>query len=275
MSVPDADEEILIYQTLLGIWPNRHEEEAGVAARVKEFLAKALREAKRHSSWIEPDERYEAAAQEFVDRILAADSPFRADFLEFQRSLAVLGARNSVSQLLLKIASPGVPDFYQGSELWQLNLVDPDNRRPVDYALRREMLEKLRRREADERIALIRELAAKPLKDEMKLFVTHRALGFRKANPTLFARGEYIPLRAAGACARHICAFARRHESRWVIVVAPRWMGSAAEWGDTRLELPEGAPDSWTDVLTGIIPAGFRISELLAEFPIAMVTNEG
>ncbi len=271
--IPSADEEILIYQTLLGVWPIHKEEEACVGARVKEFLVKALREAKQHSSWIAHDEAYEAAAQEFVDRILAEGSAFRGDFLEFQGVLARYGANNGLSQLVVKIASPGVPDFFQGAELWQLNLVDPDNRRPVDYTLRRQMLEALRRRDAENRIALVRELAAEPLRDEMKLFVSYRGLEFRKANRELFALGEYIPLRAAGACANHVCAFARRWKQHWVAAIAPRWMSKVAEWGDTRVELPEGAPAEWADVLTGLILKSWRIADILAEFPVALFAN--
>jgi (1->4)-alpha-D-glucan 1-alpha-D-glucosylmutase len=271
VTVPDANEETLVYQTLLGVWPNHSEEEAGVAARVKEFLSKALREAKLHSSWIAPNEAYENAAQEFVDRILAEDSPFRADFLEFQRVLAQFGARNALSQLVIKIASPGVPDFYQGAEFWQLNLVDPDNRRPVDYALRRGLLETLRRREGEDRIALVRELAGDLLRDETKLFVTWRALDFRKSNRDLFARGEYIPLQADGAGASHVCAFARRLGERWAVVVVPRWMSKVTEWGDTRIDLPPGAPAEWRDALTGLTPSSWRVADLLAEFPVALL----
>lgn len=189
--------------------------------------------------------------------------------------LAKFGARNSLSQLVMKIASPGVPDFFQGAELWQLNLVDPDNRRPVDYGLRRGMLETLRRREAENRIPLVRELAADPLRDEMKLFVTFRGLEFRKSNRDLFARGEYIPLRVVGACANHVCAFARRLGERWAAAIAPRWVSKVTDWGDTRVELPEGAPTAWRDALTGLIPAGWRLAELLAEFPVALLSGAG
>jgi (1->4)-alpha-D-glucan 1-alpha-D-glucosylmutase len=255
------------------VWPNHAEEEEAVPCRVKEFLSKALREAKRHSSWIAPNEPYENAVQAFVDRILAGDSPFRADFLEFQRTLAKSGARNSLAQLVLKIASPGVPDFYQGCELWQLSLVDPDNRRPVDYALRRGMLESLRRHQAEDPVALVRELAADPLRDEMKLFVTYRALECRKTNRELFARGEYLPLRAAGACARHVCAFARRRGQQWAAAIVPRWAGKVTDWDDTRVELPDDAPAEWRDALTGLIPTGWRVAELLAEFPVALLTS--
>jgi (1->4)-alpha-D-glucan 1-alpha-D-glucosylmutase len=273
IAAPDSGEEIMLYETLLGVWPNRAEEEPGLAARVKEFLVKSLREAKLHSSWIAPNEAYENAAMDFLDKILEGESPFRADFLEFQRVLAKFGAVNSLSQLVLKIASPGVPDFFQGSELWQLSLVDPDNRRPVDYAACREMLENLRRREAEDLDELVRELAADPLQDQMKLYITYRALAFRKANRELFARGEYIPLRVEGACARHICAFARRLKDRWAAVVAPRWMSKMTEWGDTRVELPDGAPATWVNALTGAKREDSRVAELLQQFPVALISN--
>jgi (1->4)-alpha-D-glucan 1-alpha-D-glucosylmutase len=247
-------------------------EEQALPERVKEFLVKALREAKQNSNWIAPHEEYEAAVKQFVDRILAGDSPFRADFVEFQRTVARYGAVNGLSQLVIKIASPGVPDFYQGAELWQFSLVDPDNRRPVDYKRRMALLESLHRRDSEDRISLVRELAAHPLQDEIKLFVTYKALEFRKANRQLFARGEYLPLRASGQFAANLCAFARRLGDRWALVVAPRWMSQVSDWADTRVELPQGAPAEWRDVLTGLTPAGLRVAELLAEFPVAMLT---
>ena len=259
---PSASEEALIYQTLLGVWPCEME-------RIREFLVKALREGKVNSSWMEPQEEYERAVLEFTERILTEGSPFLEDFLEFQGVVALPGARNGLSQLVLKIAAPGVPDFYQGTELWQFSLVDPDNRRPVDYKRREEMLEMLRRRDGEDRIGLVRELAANPLRDEAKLFVTYKALEFRKANRELFARGEYVPLRAEGFRAAHVCAFARRLGDRWAAVVAPRWTARLSGWGDTSLTLPGR---EWQDVLTGLIPASGRVGELLAEFPVAMMS---
>jgi (1->4)-alpha-D-glucan 1-alpha-D-glucosylmutase len=273
--VPSAAEEILIYQTLLGAWPNNPEDEPELPGRVKEFLVKALREAKQNSSWIAPQAAYEQAVLEFVDRILTDGGPFLSDFREFLAALAGAGARNGLSQLVMKIAAPGVPDFYQGSEFWQFSLVDPDNRRPVDYGRRTAMLEALRRRDGEDRIALVHELAADPLRDEIKLFVTYKALAFRKANGALFARGEYVPLAARGACAAHVCAFARRLENHWAVAVAPRWTHELEDWADTELAMPEGAPAEWTDVLTGLVPAGWRLSGLLAEFPVALLSGTG
>ena len=269
---PNASEEILLYQTMLGAWPHHAEDEPGFHDRLKEFVVKALREAKQSSSWIAPHEEYERAVQEFVQRILDPATPFYADFREFGQWLAAAGARNSLSQLVLKIAAPGVPDFYQGTELWNFTLVDPDNRRPVDYRRRGAMLEALRRRETEDRIALIRELAANPQWDEMKLFVTYRGLEFRKSQRELFARGDYLPLEARGACADHVVTFARRLGDRWAVVVAPRWTSRLSGWADTAILLPPDAPHEWRDALTGLIPAGWRLAELLREFPVALLS---
>jgi (1->4)-alpha-D-glucan 1-alpha-D-glucosylmutase len=272
---PSRSEEILIYQTLLGAWPATPEEVAGFPGRVKEFLIKALREAKLNSSWIEPHEEYEHAVLEFVDRILGDEAHFFPDFFEFQSSLTRWGALNGLSQLVLKIASPGVPDFYQGTELWQFTLVDPDNRRSVDYKRRQEMLEGLRRREGEDAIALIRDLAAHPLQDEIKLWVTYKALQFRKAHAALFARGEYLPVYSQGVEGERVCAFARKMETEWALVVAPRWMSGLEDWGSTELVLPEGAPSQWKDALTGLVPASLRIRDLLAEFPVGLLGSAG
>ncbi len=261
---PDASEEILIYQTLLSVWPCEWE-------RLEEFLVKALREAKQNSSWIAPHEAYEQAVVRFARRILEEDAPFLPDFAEFAALVARFGWRNSLSQLVLKIAAPGVPDFYQGTELWQFALVDPDNRRPVDYKRRAAMLDELRRREAEEFEPLIRELAGNPERDEMKLWVTYRALAFRKAHPELFARGDYIPLAAQGACARHVVAFARRHEGLWAAAVAPRWTSHVVDWGDTEILPPPGAPAEWVDALTGRKPAGWFLRDLVGVFPTALL----
>jgi (1->4)-alpha-D-glucan 1-alpha-D-glucosylmutase len=272
---PGTGEEILIYQTLLGAWPIREEEEASFRERVQEFMIKALREAKQNSSWIAPHEEYEQAVVKFIEAILEPASEFTRDFAELKESLIRGGVRNSLGQVLIKIASPGVPDFYQGTELWQFSLVDPDNRRPVDYRRRIEMLETLRRRESEDRIGLVRELAANPLREEMKLWVTHKALQFRKANRELFARGEYLPLEARGSAARHICAFARRSKPQWAVVVAPRWSNGLTDWDDTELGMPGDAPapSEWHDAITGLTPASWRLADILREFPVAMLVT--
>ena len=260
---PSASEEVLLYQTLLSVWPCEMD-------RLSEFLTKALREAKANSGWIYPHQEYERAVQEFAARILEDGGRFRGDFEAFLAIVARHGIRNSLAQIVLKIASPGVPDFYQGTELWQFALVDPDNRRPVDYKLRAAMLEELRRRDAEDRVALARELAAGPARDETKLFVTWRALAFRKLHRELFACGEYIPLEVRGARACHVVAFARRLEDQWALAAAPRWTSRLSDWADTEILLPPAAPAEWTDAFTGLAPASFRLAELLAEFPVAL-----
>jgi (1->4)-alpha-D-glucan 1-alpha-D-glucosylmutase len=261
---PSASEEVLVYQTLLGAWPVEIE-------RVHEFLIKALREAKNHSSWIAPQQDYERAVQEFASRIVADTERWLPDFLEFHAVVARHGARNGLGQLVLKIAAPGVPDFYQGTELWQFSLVDPDNRRPVDYKRRSAMFDDLRRRWTEDRIELIRDLAADPQRDEMKMFVTWRGLEFRRAHPELFARGEYIPLAARGAFARHVCAFGRRLGKKWAVVLAPRWTSLLTDWGDTEIVFPRDARAEWADSLTGLTPSSWRLADLLAHFPVALL----
>ncbi|HEV3330754.1 MAG TPA: malto-oligosyltrehalose synthase [Bryobacteraceae bacterium] len=271
---PNSAEEILIYQTLLGAWPNDVEEEPAFTGRVKEFVVKALREAKLNTSWIDPQQEYECAVQGFVERIVGEGSPFLADFHDLRETLARSGARNGLGQVLLKIASPGVPDFYQGCELWQLSLVDPDNRRPVDYQRRRAMLDQLLKRESEDQIALIRDLARNPTRDEIKLFVMYRALGCRRTNPELFARGDYIPLHASGAHAAHICAFARRWEDKWAVVIAPRWTSRLTDWGNTEILAPPAASETGQDALTGLIPVSWRVEDLLREFPLGLVLGQ-
>ncbi len=266
---PSVSEEIMIYQTLLGAWPNQPEEEAGLLARVNEFLVKALREAKQNSSWIEPQEEYERAVQQFVERILGTGAPFLPDFREFQAVLARYGARNGLGQLLLKIASPGVPDFYQGTELWSFTLVDPDNRRDVDHRRRIALLDVLRRREAEDRAALIRDLAGNLQQDETKLYVMYKALEFRRANQDLFSRGDYLALAARGTFADHVCAFARRLGNQTAVAVVPRWTSQVEDWADTHLTLPHRGP--WQDVLTGVEARSDRIEDLLREFPVALL----
>ncbi len=275
---PSSGEEIMIYQTLLAAWPDPSEQAASeqetFPARVKEFLVKALREAKQNSSWLTPHEEYERSVQEFVDRILA-DEGFLNGFTGFQHKLAACGARTGLSQVLLKVASPGVPDFYQGSELWQLSLVDPDNRRPVDYQRRIAMLEELKRRETVDRMTLVRELASEPVRDEAKLYVTYKLLVTRRSNQDLFLHGDYVPLTARGACAERICAFARvlPREGRWAIAVAPRWTVGLTDWADTELVPPEAAPEEWQDALTGLIHSTWRVGELLKETPVSLLLN--
>jgi len=297
--VPDADTEFLLYQTLVGAWPLREEEVPEFRERLRAYMLKAAREAGMHTGWLESDEAYEGALLAFVDRILESgpENRFLQDFLVFQPFVAYYGALNSLAQVLLKIASPGVPDFYRGTELWDFSLVDPDNRRPVDFGLRAALLAELQERKGDPR-GLAAALLAGWRDGRVKLYLTWRALGFRRNHRRLFAAGDYLPVAAAGPRRDHVCAFVRRLERTWAVVAAPRLCvrlvsGEAgsegvppvvpplgeAVWGETTLLLPPGAPEGWRNVLTGeqaVARHGtLPLPDVFRSFPVAMLHGEG
>lgn len=225
LPAPGAAGEMLIYQTLAGAWPLREEDVPSFRERLKAYVVKAAREAKLRTNWLDPCEAYEGALEEFVTAILepSPENRFLQDFLEFQKTLAYFGALNALSQVLLKIASPGVPDFYQGTELWTFSLVDPDNRRPVDFGERAALLAALREEEeAGGRAALAKKLLGGWEDGRVKLYLIYKALHLRRSSRKLFENGEYIPVEAVGARRRHVCAFIRRLENSWVLVAAPR-----------------------------------------------------
>jgi (1->4)-alpha-D-glucan 1-alpha-D-glucosylmutase len=292
--VPTPAEEVLIYQTMLGAWPLDPGEVSGFAERLRCFLVKAAREAKDHSGWLRPNPAHEDALVGFVESILApaASNRFLRDFLRFQERLASHGVLNALSQVLIKITAPGVPDIYQGTELWDLSLVDSDNRRPVDYRKRMALLEELRRRETANRSELLSEMVSDWKDGRIKLYLTDKALDFRRAHAEVFLRGDYFPVQAAGEKQDHVIAFCRRHEGSWVLTVAPRWttqLTSARRapfgehaWRDTTLRLPEGSPLVWQDVLTGMSvkarksdDGGYvvKVGDILSWFPVALLTN--
>jgi (1->4)-alpha-D-glucan 1-alpha-D-glucosylmutase len=278
-AVPGANTEYLIYQTLVGAWPID-------AERLSAYLAKAVREAKSHTSWINPNAPYDAALSRFVETILdpQRSKAFLDDFTPFQARVAAFGVLNSLAQTLIKITAPGVPDFYQGTELWDLSLVDPDNRRPVDWKLRRRLLDQLTHTLATtpNRAALARELFAHPDDARVKLFLIHEALGLRRARPALFAGGTYRPLEVRGALAEHVCAFARVGEDAAAVIVVPRLLArrggeasplGAEYWQDTVVELPGEVGDRLRNVLTTMELEGETLSlgQVLADFPVALL----
>jgi (1->4)-alpha-D-glucan 1-alpha-D-glucosylmutase len=294
---PDKSDEYLLYQTLVGAWPFAFEDDAAAAAfsaRVQAYLLKAAREAKLHTSWINPNPAYDDALQQFVARVLTPGpaNRFLADLAAFQAPVARLGMVGSLAATLLKIAAPGVPDFYQGTELWDLSLVDPDNRRPVDFAARRAGLAALTARIATGDLrGLARELTEGWTDGGIKLYVIHRALGARHAAPALFGQGRYVPLAVAGAAESSVCAFARCHGPAAAIVVVPRLVarltGKGARlplgrgvWGDTRVLLPaELGAGSFVDRFTGALfrpalhdgQATLAVGELLVDAPVALL----
>jgi (1->4)-alpha-D-glucan 1-alpha-D-glucosylmutase len=256
---PGANTEYLIYQTLVGAWPV-------TAERLRAYVLKATREAKSHTSWINPNPRYDEAVAGFSEAILdpARSGRFLADFVAFQQRVARFGMAGSLAQTVIKITAPGVPDFYQGSELWDLSLVDPDNRRPVDFALRRRYLSELDAEAASTHdiAALVRDLLKGWEDGRIKLFVIRQALRCRRLQAGLFAGGEYRALEATGPLGEHVCAFARLGpEGAAAITVAARLLArrgieeppvGAGYWGDaTEVAVPPEAGARFIDALTG------------------------
>ena len=287
---PDANEEYLLYATLVGTWPSTplSDEARGIFAdRIVAYMVKIAREAKLHTSWVNSSEEYERAIEEFVRRVLDQnpENPFADEMAEFQKSVAAPGMYNALGQTLIKITAPGVPDFYQGTELWDDSLVDPDNRRPVDFAQRRRLLTELQRRGKSDQKNLVRELVDQWTDGRIKLYLTWRGLNFRREHPQLLQAGAYLPLTAEGPRAEQICAFARAAEGEWAITVAPRWISRLLKpgqvrpqtdgWDGTFLNLPAETADTWREVFTGVTRQvrGTRIplSALLAEFPVALL----
>jgi (1->4)-alpha-D-glucan 1-alpha-D-glucosylmutase len=260
-AAPDAGEEWLLYQTLVGAWPLDIGARGTLPDRVGAFMLKAAREAKRHTSWREPDLDYERDLTGFVAAALdPGNAPFLADVDELARRAATIGARSSLALLVLKLAAPGVPDVYWGNDLPDLSLVDPDNRRPVDFSAHARLL------------ATIGDGAVEGLE---KLAVTQRGLELRRREPDIFAHGAYVPLETSGRFAAHVVAFARVHEDRWAVAVVPRLMARIDDWGDTQLRLPSGAPSAWEDVLSGSRVRGPApaAGELFDPVPVALLTG--
>ncbi|MGC1362621.1 MAG: malto-oligosyltrehalose synthase [Silvibacterium sp.] len=294
---PDANEEDLIYQTIAGAWPWKMEsieDRKEFLERLQQYMTKALSEAKVNLSWVSPNEKYVAAVHAFVAGVLMPneDGKERRFFSALQLllpALKVFGAVNSLAQVVLKIASPGVPDFYQGSEMWDLSLVDPDNRRPVNYALRAEALAAmLRQTDIGGAAAVCRDAVGALADGRIKLWTTHRALATRAEMPEVFRRGEYLPLAAGEGYAQHVIAFLRRRQDEAVLIAVPRFactlmrhrpelpLGKA--WGRGELIAENCAGRTFVNVFTGeevVVPENGRIllSRLFAAFPVAMLRS--
>jgi (1->4)-alpha-D-glucan 1-alpha-D-glucosylmutase len=253
---PDAGTEYFLYQTLVGAWPIELE-------RLQLYMEKATREAKRKTSWLAPHEPFEAATRRFVEAVLH-DRAFLDDLENFVRPLVTPGRVNSLALTLLKLTSPGIPDFYQGSELWDLSLVDPDNRRPVDYAVRRRLLSELPRLTAQQ--AWGRQDEGLP-----KLWTVQHGLRVRCANTDCFdTNASYEPLWAKGPKAAHTVAYLRAGR---VLTVVPRLILTVGDdWSGTYLEIPEGR---WKDALSGQEFNGgtVLVEDILASFPVALLVQ--
>ena len=289
---PDRADEILIYQTLVGAFPDEGlapgtSEHAEFVARIRAYMQKALREAKVHTSWMSPDEAYEGGVSAFIGAILSSPE-FLADFGAFAARAARAGRISSLAQVALKCAAPGVPDVYQGTELWDLSLVDPDNRRPVDFERRARALaeldEELARGGPAGRAALARRLSSpEALADgRAKLLLLRTALRLRQALHELFEGGDYRPLVAEGPLARHVFAFTRATAGRALVCAVPRLVlrpleegGGAIRWEGT-LPLHAGLPLRWRDAVTGAAREGpaLALAELFADFPVGLLVSE-
>ncbi|MCU0229068.1 MAG: malto-oligosyltrehalose synthase, partial [Bryobacterales bacterium] len=288
LETPTPSQELLVYQSLLGAWPLHEEELPEFRERFLEYLRKCAREGKEHTSWTRPNEAHEAALLGFASALLHPQRglAFRQDFLDFQKRIEFFGALNSLSQVLVKATAPGVPDFYQGTELWSFNLVDPDNRRPVDFRHRQHLLEELKHAEAEDRATLLRSLRGHWRDGRIKLYLTFKTLEFRRDHAALFSQGSYVPLRVEGHLAKHVFAFARACGDEWVICAVPIHVTTLMPvqealcteelWKDTRIVLPDGAPVAWMSVFSGDVmrsKAGLGLSAtaLFTGFPVVLL----
>jgi (1->4)-alpha-D-glucan 1-alpha-D-glucosylmutase len=287
--IPDKDEEYFLYQTLVGAFPFGIRDLSDFIARISRYLVKAAREAKIYTSWLEPNEAHEAALTAFVERILhsSAEKGFWEAFLPFGQKIARYGTYNSFSQTLIKITAPGVPDFYQGTELPDLNLVDPDNRRPVNYVERAQILNEVQIQTCNRARSPVDELPADRCDGRLKLYLLAAALKIRKAHAGLFRNGRYIALRPAGPFHNHVIAFARHSGPEWSITVVPRFLTALVGededplgpgiWQDTVIGLPEEAPARWKNIFTHEeLTADNRLAlgDVLAVYPVALLLGE-
>jgi (1->4)-alpha-D-glucan 1-alpha-D-glucosylmutase len=288
---PDANDEYLYYQTLIGAWPMGDGlPDPSFQARMARYMEKAIKEAKLHTSWINPEQAYDAAVQRFVERTL--DGAHSRAFLEsaraFKRHIERTGQHNALGQVVLKLASPGVADFYQGGELWDLSLVDPDNRRPVDLAARLALLDRLDRQARRDPVRLCRSLARHMTDGRVKLYLTAQGLRLRRRRAGLFRQGDYRPLDVDGPLEQRLVAFARHHQGAWVVAAAPRLVHRLLARGrslgegyrGTAILLPRELGEvPLTSVFTGrkvrarktkAAPA-LDAGELLREFPVVLL----
>ncbi len=293
-AVPDNNEEYLLYQTLVGAWPlDLHFSDGAredFTRRIQQYMTKALHEAKVNLSWTNQNPDYIAALEHFIARILQPVSALRPNLFlqsldDFLPPVQFFGCLNSLAQTLLKLTSPGMPDVYQGNELWDFSLVDPDNRRPVDFDLRQRLLGDLLAAQGGDLAALCDELLAHYRDGRLKLWTTLRALQFRRDNAALFQLGGYCPLAGAGEKANHLVAVVREHEWKTAVVAVPRLAYKlcdgrsdpplARHWGDTQLQLSPRAPADFVNVFTGerlrAEKGLISCRDLFAHFPVALL----
>jgi len=288
--VPTPNEEILLYQTMIGAWPLRRDEVPNFRRRLQDYIIKATRDAMVHTKWTVPNVSHEKALVDFVEAITdeSGNNEFLKDFLRFQRDVAYWGALNGLAQVLIKIGFPGVPELYQGSELWDLRLVDPDNRGPVDFSQRMRMAEELRKKRQCT-FQCFRDLLEHWEDGRIKLYIVLKALSFRVANAELFLNGDYLPIEPSGNQKESVCAFARRWKRSWCLIAVPRLLTRLISpgqpplgdnvWGKSTIALPKSSPKQWLNIFTRekitASPSGLsrvlHLRDIFQNFPVALL----
>ncbi|MDP8267024.1 MAG: malto-oligosyltrehalose synthase [Candidatus Aceula meridiana] len=289
-SMPDANDEYFIYQTLLGSFPFGMDKMEDYKERIKEHIVKAVREAKVHTAWIKPDIKYEDACVFFVEKLLdqSGENKFLTSFKEFQQKVSHYGIFNSLSNTLIKMTAPGVPDFYQGTELWDFNLTDPDNRRPVDYDARIKDLEFIQEKSTQDVLALAGELLQTKDDGRIKLFLIHQILKLRKKHEDLFLRGDLVPLNVEGERSKSIIAYARQFNNSRVVIVAPRFLMDVIKedeaplgkevWKETCVQLTGLMTGDFINVITlqkVQCEKSICVGDILSHFPVAVLFQQG
>ncbi|NGM66934.1 malto-oligosyltrehalose synthase [Sphingobacterium sp. SGR-19] len=278
--LPHANDIYAIYQAIFGSYPMPGCSDDGFEDRFLNYLTKYLREGKEHSAWADPDERYEQRTQRFAQFLLDKERPFYPVFHTYLKGMVDFGIMNSLAQLLLKLTCPGVPDIYQGTELWDLSFVDPDNRRRVDYAIRQQYLQEIDELANDNVLPI---LWKERYNGKIKLWLMKTLLAIRNKYSSIFTKGEYVPLEVKGKYHEHILAFARNHKDEWLVVVVPLHLAAIEElrnrvvqgfdWQDTTVVLPNSKPVQWRHLLSPIEDEGttLAISSVFKDYPLAVI----
>jgi (1->4)-alpha-D-glucan 1-alpha-D-glucosylmutase len=283
--VPDRNEEYFIYQSLIGAMGFGEDIGENFLQRTHDFLQKVLREAKEHSFWSDPNVTYEEDVAEFIKDILSNEE-FRASFDPFREKVSFFGVINSLGQSLIKITAPGIPDIYQGTELWDLSYVDPDNRRPVDYELRKSYLKEFEQNPDGMDQGNLNLLMDNYADGKIKMYTLYRALRERRLNPELFQNADYIPLQVSSGYNDKVISYAREHQGQWYIIALPLFTTSLCQagnfplgkaWSEGYLDLPPEAPQRWKNVFSGdtlSTEGQVAISQLFADFPVCLLKSE-
>jgi len=286
--MPDRNDEYAFYQTLIGAFPFHESEYGTFIDRVKDYILKAIRESKVYTAWLRQNSAYEEACTNFVQAVLEnpEQNEFLKEFLPFQKRIAYYGIFNSLAQTLVKIASPGIPDFYQGSELWDLSLVDPDNRRPVDFEQRQTYLADIQKQVEGDPLSLIQNLLEHREDGRIKLFLITQALKARNEFLQVFQQGTYHPIEVSGQFQNHVIAYMKQSGSTVMLTVVPRFLTGVVQpdeyplgdriWADTHLLLPQFSP-SWKNLITQKTVQADRtlsLGQIFQHFPVALLVNQ-